>query len=68
METVLTFLLVRFALIAAALVVAALVVFAVALRLKRRGRLDQVRGSLEPLLRAGLHVAASRARRGAGRS
>jgi heme exporter protein D len=52
METVLNLLLVRFALIAGGLVVLALVVFAVALVLKRRGRLDDVRRLAAPAARA----------------
>lgn len=60
METVLDLLLIRFAVIAAGITVLALVVFAVALSLKRRGRLDDVRRSLEPLARAALRTAAAR--------
>jgi hypothetical protein len=52
METVLNLLLVRFALIVGGLVVLALVVFAVALILKRRGRLDDVGRLAAPAARA----------------
>ncbi|WP_175041350.1 hypothetical protein [Nocardia terpenica] len=48
----LTLLLIRYAVVAGALVVVGLGVFAVAVRLKRRGRMDQVRRSVEPLTRA----------------
>lgn len=60
METYLNLMLLRFGLIAGALVALALVVFALALALKRRGRLDQVRRYAEPAVRAALHVAARR--------
>src|SRR6476469_8078911 len=52
METVLNLLMVRFVLIVGGLVMLALVVFAVALALKRRGRLDDVRRYAEPAARA----------------
>ncbi|WP_344396501.1 hypothetical protein [Streptomyces vastus] len=52
--------LIRFALIAGGLVVLALLIFAIALTLKRRGRLDEVRRYADPVMRAGLRVAARR--------
>lgn len=52
MERVLNLLLLRFGLIAGALVVLALLVFAVALALKRRGRLDEARRYAAPAARA----------------
>ena len=55
METVLNLLLIRFALIVGGLVALALVVFAVALALKRRGRLADVRRYAEPAVRAAAH-------------
>lgn len=58
METYLNFMLIRFGLIVCALVVLALVVFAVALRLKRRGRLDEARRRAEPAVRAAGQAAA----------
>ncbi|MET9290696.1 hypothetical protein [Streptomyces sp. NPDC003077] len=74
METYLNFMLVRFGLIAGGLVVLALVVFAVALVLKRRGKLDQARRYAEPAARAALRATArfledgrSRGGRGRGR-
>lgn len=51
METVLNVLMVRFVLIVGGLVILALVAFAVALALKRRGRLDDVRRYAEPAAR-----------------
>ncbi|MFE3761948.1 hypothetical protein ACFXPI_09325 [Streptomyces sp. NPDC059104] len=60
METVLNLLLIRFAVIAAGLTALALIAFAVALSLKRRGRLDDVRHSLEPLARQAFRAALSR--------
>ncbi|MFJ9468637.1 hypothetical protein [Streptomyces caniferus] len=52
MERVLNLLLIRFGLIAGALVVLALLVFAVALVLKRRGRLDAARRYAAPAAQA----------------
>ncbi|MEV7908500.1 hypothetical protein [Streptomyces anulatus] len=52
METVLNLLLIRFGVIVGALVVVALIVFAVAVALRRRGRLDQARRYAEPTARA----------------
>ncbi len=52
METVLNLLLIRFGVIAGAVVVVALVVFAVAVALRRRGRIDQARRYAEPTARA----------------
>jgi hypothetical protein len=52
METILNLLMVRFALIVGGLVILALVVFAVALALKRRGRLDDLHRYAEPAVRA----------------
>ncbi|MEU7638949.1 hypothetical protein AB0C11_23080 [Streptomyces sp. NPDC039016] len=60
METYLNFMLVRFGVIVGGLVVLALLVFAVALTLKRRGRLDDVRRYADPVVRAGLRAAARR--------
>ncbi|MFE6833988.1 hypothetical protein ACFVFI_03955 [Streptomyces sp. NPDC057705] len=60
METYLDLMLIRFGLIVGALVVLALLVFAIALALKRRGRLDEVRRYADPVVRAGLHAAARR--------
>ncbi|WP_354637646.1 hypothetical protein [Kitasatospora camelliae] len=60
METVLNLLLLRFALVAAGLVVLALVVFAVALTLRRRGRLDDLRRYADPVVRAGLRAVVRR--------
>ncbi|GAA2808533.1 hypothetical protein GCM10010441_36520 [Kitasatospora paracochleata] len=66
MATVLTFLLIRFAVIAAGLVFLALVLFAVALVLRRAGRLDAARRRAEPLAREGLRRLAERAPRDRG--
>ncbi|TMR89097.1 hypothetical protein [Nonomuraea basaltis] len=52
METMLNLLLIRFGVIVGALVVLALIVFAVAVALKRRGRIDQARRYAEPVARA----------------
>lgn len=52
METVLNLLLIRFGVIVGALVVIALIVFAVAVALKRRGKIGQARRYAEPLARA----------------
>ncbi|MEU9112261.1 hypothetical protein AB0D04_10800 [Streptomyces sp. NPDC048483] len=68
METYLNLMLVRFGLIAGAVVVLALVVFAVALSLKRRGRLDQARRYADPAVRAALRAAARRLEDGPARS
>ncbi|MFD0379469.1 hypothetical protein [Streptomyces sp. NPDC127112] len=65
METYLTYMLIRFALLAAGVVAVALLVFAVALVLKRRGRLDQVRRQVDPLARSALRAAARRLEDGA---
>ncbi|MGV4925591.1 hypothetical protein K2224_19530 [Streptomyces sp. BHT-5-2] len=69
METYLNLMLVRFGVIVGGLVVLALLIFAVALTLKRRGRLDDVRRYADPAVRAGLRAAArrfdERGRRGA---
>lgn len=63
-----TLLLIRFAVVAGALVVIGLGVFAVAVRLKRRGRMDQVRRSVEPLTRAAARHLADPAAPGTSRS
>ena len=69
METALNLLLLRFALMVGGLVVLALVVFAVALALKRRGRLDDARRYAAPAARAAArHLDARRATRRDGRS
>lgn len=60
METYLNLMLIRFGLIVGGLVVLALLVFAIALTLKRRGRLDEVRRYADPVVRAGLRAAARR--------
>ncbi|MFE0382083.1 hypothetical protein ACFW1M_42515 [Streptomyces inhibens] len=60
LERYLNLMLIRFGLIAGALVVLALVVFAIALALKRRGRLDQARRYAEPAVRAAVRAAARR--------
>ncbi|MFF8271368.1 hypothetical protein ACF059_28815 [Streptomyces sp. NPDC016562] len=60
METYLNLMLIRFGLIVGALVVLALLVFAIALTLKRRDRLDEVRRYADPVVRAGLRAAARR--------
>ncbi|WP_247746518.1 hypothetical protein [Streptomyces oryzae] len=52
METYLNLMLLRFGLLAGGFVVLALVVFAVALTLKRHGKLDQARRLTEPAARA----------------
>lgn len=52
MERVLNLLLIRFGLIAGGVVVLALLVFAVALALKRRGRLDAARRNAAPVAQA----------------
>ncbi|MFF1919142.1 hypothetical protein ACFVW8_01000 [Streptomyces sp. NPDC058221] len=68
METYLNLMLIRFALVAGVLVVLALVVFTIALTLKRRGRLDQVRRYADPAVRAGLRAAARRLEDGPSRN
>ncbi|MFJ7206926.1 hypothetical protein ACIQWR_25760 [Streptomyces sp. NPDC098789] len=60
METYLNLMLIRFGLVAGGLVVLALLVFAVALALKRRGGLDEVRRYAAPVVRVGLRAAARR--------
>ncbi|MFB6539814.1 hypothetical protein ACFU90_38890 [Streptomyces noursei] len=60
METYLNLMLVRFGVIVGGLTVLALLVFAVALALKRRGRLDDARRYAAPAVRAGLRAAARR--------
>ncbi|MFI8962621.1 hypothetical protein ACIGO8_10925 [Streptomyces sp. NPDC053493] len=69
MKTVLDLMLLRFGLIAAGAVVLALLAFAVALHLKRRGRIDEVRRYADPVIKAGVRAAARRldARRPGGR-
>ncbi|MFD7163505.1 hypothetical protein [Streptomyces violascens] len=66
METYLNLMLIRFALIAGAVVVLALLAFAVALVLKRRGRLGEARRLAEPAARAALRAAARRLEAGPG--
>ncbi|MFI9047946.1 hypothetical protein [Streptomyces sp. NPDC053427] len=68
MERYLDLMLIRFGLIAGGLVVLALVVFAVALTLKRRGRLDEARRYAEPAVRAAARAAVRRLEGGPGRS
>ncbi|WP_438489701.1 hypothetical protein [Streptomyces sp. S186] len=60
MERILNLMLIRFGVIAGGLVVLALLIFAVALILKRRGRLDDVRRYADPAVRAGMRAAARR--------
>ncbi|MFD9468049.1 hypothetical protein [Streptomyces goshikiensis] len=60
METLLNIMLIRFAVLAGCLVVAALLLFTVALALKRRGKLDEVRRYTDPAVKAGLRAAARR--------
>ncbi|MGW1200375.1 hypothetical protein ACWD4B_31725 [Streptomyces sp. NPDC002536] len=60
MQRYLDFILIRFGVLAGGIVVLALVVFAVALSLKRRGRLDEARRHAEPAARAVLRAAARR--------
>ncbi|MEV5878335.1 hypothetical protein AB0L75_29750 [Streptomyces sp. NPDC052101] len=60
METYLNLMLIRFGLVAGGLVVLALLIFAIALSLKRRGRLDEVRRYADPVVKAGLRAAAER--------
>ncbi|MFF4803960.1 hypothetical protein ACFY1U_37225 [Streptomyces sp. NPDC001351] len=65
METYLNLMLIRFGVIVGGLLVLALLVFAVALRLKRQGRLDEVRRYADPAVRAGLRAASRRLEGGA---
>ncbi len=60
METLSTLLLVRFGLVVGAVVLVAVVLFAVALVLRRRGRLDDTRARVEPLVRAAARAAVDR--------
>lgn len=60
METLSTLLLVRFGLVAGAVVLVAVVLFAVVLVLRRRGRLDDARARMEPLVRAAARAAVDR--------
>ncbi|MGW1941643.1 hypothetical protein [Streptomyces goshikiensis] len=60
METLLNVTLIRFAVLAGCLVVAALLLFTVALTLKRRGKLDDVRRYTDPAAKAALRAAARR--------
>ncbi len=60
METLSTLLLVRFALVVGAVVIVALVLFAVALVLRRRGRLEDARERVKPLVRAAARTAVAR--------
>ncbi|MER5570051.1 hypothetical protein ABT083_28115 [Streptomyces goshikiensis] len=60
METLLNVMLIRFAVLAGCLVVAALLLFTVALTLKRRGKLDDVRRYTDPAAKAALRAAARR--------
>ncbi|MBT2385623.1 hypothetical protein [Streptomyces sp. ISL-11] len=64
METYLNFMLLRFGVAAGGLVVLALAAFAVALTLKRRGRLDQARRYADPAVKAALRAAARRLENG----
>jgi hypothetical protein len=67
-ERYLDLMLVRFGVIAGGLVVLALVLFAVAVALKRRGRLDQARRFADPALRAALRAAVRRMEDGPART
>ncbi|MCA5895191.1 hypothetical protein LEP48_17825 [Isoptericola sp. NEAU-Y5] len=60
METLSTLLLVRFGLVAGAVVLVAVAVFAAALVLRRRGRLDDARRRMEPVVRAAARAAVDR--------
>ncbi|MEF3113405.1 hypothetical protein [Streptomyces chrestomyceticus] len=66
METYLNLMLIRFGLIIGGLVVLAALVFAIALALRRRGRLDAVRRCADPAVKAGLRAAARRFEGGKG--
>ncbi|MFE0190247.1 hypothetical protein [Streptomyces sp. NPDC058989] len=68
MERYLDLMLIRFGVIAGGLVVLALVVFAVAVALKRRGRLDQARRYADPALRAALRATLRRLEDGSTRT
>ncbi|MFF3545621.1 hypothetical protein ACFYXD_27680 [Streptomyces platensis] len=69
MEQVLNLLLLRFGLLVGGVVVLALLVFAVAVALRRRGRLGEVRRYAAPAARAvGRHLDARGAARGRGAS
>lgn len=63
MESVLNFLLIRFGVIAGGLVLLALLVFGVAVALKRRGRLDDARRRVAPVVRGAARLASERGRR-----
>ncbi|MFF4606513.1 hypothetical protein ACFY12_27750 [Streptomyces sp. NPDC001339] len=67
MERYLDLILLRFGLIAVGLVVPALVIFAVALALKRRGRLNEMRGAADPVVRAAGRALLRRLEGGSGR-
>ncbi len=60
MEAYLNFMLLRFGLIVGGLVVLALLVFAVAVVLRRKGKLEDARRYTDPVVRAGLRAAARR--------
>ncbi|MEU8687649.1 hypothetical protein [Streptomyces sp. NPDC048665] len=60
METYLNLMLIRFGVVVGGLVVLALLVFAIAVTLKRKGRLDEVRQYADPVVKAGLRAAARR--------
>ncbi|MFB8182152.1 hypothetical protein ACFC8N_40350 [Streptomyces sp. NPDC055966] len=60
METYLNLMLIRFGVVVGGLVVLALLVFAIAVTLKRKGRLDDVRQYADPVVKAGLRAAARR--------
>ncbi|MDJ0426376.1 hypothetical protein QNA19_10640 [Rhodococcus fascians] len=49
METVLTFLLIRFAVVAAVVTIVAVILFAIAVRLKRRGRWSETKRRIGPV-------------------
>ncbi|MFD0368249.1 hypothetical protein [Streptomyces sp. NPDC059071] len=66
METYLNLALIRFGLVAGGLVILALLAFAVAVTLRRKGRLDDVRPYVDPVLRAGLRAATRRLTDGRG--
>ncbi|AOR36781.1 hypothetical protein BFF78_00280 [Streptomyces fodineus] len=60
METYLNLMLIRFGVVVGGLVVLALLVFAIAVTLKRKGRLDEARQYADPVVKAGLRAAARR--------
>lgn len=64
METVLPLLLLRFAVIVGALVLLALLVFAVAVYLKRRGKLGDARRRAAPVVRGAARMLDERSGRG----